>query len=216
MPSDDFVADIRDLGEASGPTAVSPKGAYGTMQVMPATAANPGFGIAPASGPQDYERVGQEYARALLDKYGSPILASAAYNAGPGAVDGWIKEFGDPRESGNYASWVKSIPYAETRNYVARVNKLPLSGLSDDSANFSPNALESSKQDIGTSLVTSTAPSRAYSQVSNMLNPDGTADLKAMLARRALDQLVPPTHKLEPVDYDPWKYQPGGATAHVG
>lgn len=74
------------------PNAVSPKGALGRLQVMPATAANPGFGIEPAKdhSPEELERVGKAYLKAMLDRYpGRPDLALAAYNAGPGRADKW-------------------------------------------------------------------------------------------------------------------------------
>jgi membrane-bound lytic murein transglycosylase MltF len=74
------------------PTAVSPKGALGRLQVMPATADNPGFGIEPAKdhSPEELERVGKSYLKAMLDRYpGRPDLALAAYNAGPGRADKW-------------------------------------------------------------------------------------------------------------------------------
>ena len=95
----DGAADVRDgshvslLGagqqvESGGnPNAVSPKGATGLLQVMPATAANPGFGIAPSNGtPQDTYRVGQQYLGALTNKYGT-AGGLAAYNWGMGNWD---------------------------------------------------------------------------------------------------------------------------------
>jgi hypothetical protein len=72
------------------PNAISPKGAQGLTQVMPATARDPGFGVAPMQGnsPQENVRFGRDYLTAMLKRYpGRPDLALAAYNAGPGVAD---------------------------------------------------------------------------------------------------------------------------------
>lgn len=94
------------------PNAVSPKGARGLMQVMPSTARNPGFGIAPSNGtPQDDVRVGQQYRAAMQQRYGGDLAKMwAAYNAGPGRVDQALKHGPD---------WLNHLP-AETMNYVRR------------------------------------------------------------------------------------------------
>src|SRR5208337_1935986 len=128
MPSTDpsqFVSNIQNLGEATPGGETSPKGATGVMQVLPSTAMDPGFGVLPAqdNSPEEVARVGRDYAKALLSNYGgNQTLASAAYNAGPGKVDQWIQQFGDPRLGGvSNADWQSQIPYDETRNYVKRV-----------------------------------------------------------------------------------------------
>lgn len=75
--------------DAQGKPITSPKGAMFASQVMPATAANPGYGIRPAQSqtPEEYNRVGKEYYDAMLKKFGGNVQAAqAAYNAGPGAV----------------------------------------------------------------------------------------------------------------------------------
>lgn len=72
------------------PNAVSPKGARGLTQVMPATGQDPGFGVQPLrdNTPQENVRFGRDYLTAMLRRYpGRVDLALAAYNAGPGVAD---------------------------------------------------------------------------------------------------------------------------------
>jgi hypothetical protein len=89
----------RDYDQKGNPLT-SPKGAKYAMQVLDATARNPGFGIKPArdNTPDEYNRVGNEYASALLNRYGDPKLAMIAYNYGPGATDKWLAAGADPRK----------------------------------------------------------------------------------------------------------------------
>lgn len=88
------------------PNAVSPKGALGLMQLIPATAKR--FGVSDVFDAQQNVEGGVRYLRFLLDYYeGDYAKAIAAYNAGEGAVD---KFNGVP-------------PYAETRSYLSRVAK---------------------------------------------------------------------------------------------
>ena len=88
------------------PFAVSPKGALGLMQLIPATARR--FGVSNAFDPVENIRGGAKYLRYLLDLYeGNSTLALAAYNAGEAAV----ARYGDVP------------PYPETRNYVSLVGK---------------------------------------------------------------------------------------------
>lgn len=118
---DDFLpaleASVRQVESGGDPNAVSPKGAIGTMQTMPGTLRDPGFGVAPArdGSPAELERVGKDYLSAMLNKYGDPRLALAAYNWGPGNVDAAIQ-----RTGGNPDAVLASAP-AETRNYVPKV-----------------------------------------------------------------------------------------------
>jgi hypothetical protein len=75
--------------DAQGRPLTSSAGAMFRNQVMPSTAANPGYGIRPAQSqtPEEYNRVGQEYFQALLKQFnGDEQKAVAAYNAGPGRV----------------------------------------------------------------------------------------------------------------------------------
>lgn len=110
--------------------AVSPVGALGLMQLMPATAkevarkAGIPFRADQLTANPDYNiRLGSRYLQKMVDRFdGSYPLALAAYNGGPGRVAQWIAEFGDPRKGQiDMIDWIESIPVAETRNYVQRV-----------------------------------------------------------------------------------------------
>lgn len=110
--------------DAQGNVLTSPKGAQGRMQVMPATQRDPGYGVRPAAddSPGELARVGDDYAAAMLKKYGGDErLAAAAYNAGPGRVDGLVAEHGD--------RWIDHAP-EETRNYVRKV-AIPMQGAAE-------------------------------------------------------------------------------------
>jgi soluble lytic murein transglycosylase-like protein len=102
----EFVASVVSAESDFRPGAVSPKGAIGLMQLMPATAREYG---ADARDPRQNVEAGTQYLRDLLFKYQKDehqvSRALAAYNAGPGAVD---RYHGVP-------------PYRETRAYVERV-----------------------------------------------------------------------------------------------
>jgi len=86
------------------PRAVSPKGARGIMQLMPATASL--YGVRNLFDPMQNIRAGVRYLKDLFERFNSDVsLALAAYNAGPDAVE---KHGGVP-------------PYDETRSYVRAI-----------------------------------------------------------------------------------------------
>lgn len=65
-------------------------GAQGSMQVMPTTQTDPGFGVKPSNGtPQDTARAGRDYYAAMQQRYKDPTMAAVAYNWGPGNADKW-------------------------------------------------------------------------------------------------------------------------------
>jgi len=109
-------------------TALSPAGARGLMQLMPATAADVaarlGLPYDPArlfSDPAYNLTLGSYYIGMRRDGFASVMMAIAAYNAGAGNVRKWLTMNGDPRTSVDPVDWVELIPFTETRTYVQRV-----------------------------------------------------------------------------------------------
>ena len=127
------------------PAIVSPAGARGLMQLMPATALTLSAGHPDAAAlaqPSINMALGTDYLAALLGRFGgAEPYAVAAYNAGPNRVTQWLQQNGDPRLAGTLRTgddprqvlpeeagpndamidWIELIPFAETRNYVQRV-----------------------------------------------------------------------------------------------
>lgn len=109
---------------AFSPRALSHAGARGLMQLMPATARS----VAKRLGkPRPRERdlfkpetnipLGTAYLSQVYKQlYQNPVLATAAYNAGPHRVNRWL-----PEQTLDADIWVETIPFKETRNYVKRV-----------------------------------------------------------------------------------------------
>jgi hypothetical protein len=120
--------------DKSGNLLTSNKGAQGEMQVMPATARDPGFGIKPAQSddPNELRRVGDEYASVLLRRYRDPKLAMIAYNMGPGATDKWLASGADPRrlprETQGYISGVNLAQGGEVRHFADEGYVDPMGG----------------------------------------------------------------------------------------
>lgn len=85
------------------PRAISPAGAMGLGQLMPATARD--LGVCDAFSPRENLEGAATYLTSMLAQFGSPAMALAAYNAGPSAV---TRHGGIP-------------PYRETRQYVADI-----------------------------------------------------------------------------------------------
>ncbi len=129
VPTEYMMAIARQESELDA-RAGSGAGARGLMQLMPATAKHmaddAGITFSPVrliTDPRYNARLGTNYLARMLDRYRDAyVLATAAYNAGPGRVDQWLKENGDPRTGTvDGVVWIESIPFSETRNYVMRV-----------------------------------------------------------------------------------------------
>ena len=134
-------------------TRVSHAGARGMMQLMPGTAreeaGKAGIQFMSASLTDDpaYNiRLGDQHFARLMNRYGGAYpLAIAAYNAGPGRVNEWLRLNGDPRTGAvDWVTWVEQIPANfETRYYVMRVI-----GNAVTYANMHPHKSASYQRDI--------------------------------------------------------------------
>ncbi|MGB9151189.1 MAG: transglycosylase SLT domain-containing protein [Burkholderiales bacterium] len=107
-----FMADVR-----------SRAGAMGLMQIMPATgqwlakrAGWKNFQTSTTLQPETNISLGTYYLKYLLDELAHPVLATAAYNAGPSRAKRWRDN--NPLEGAIYA---ETIPFTETRDYVKKV-----------------------------------------------------------------------------------------------
>ena len=100
-------------------------GAMGLMQLMPGTGKLtaqrnriPYTGTGTLLDVDKNIQLGTSYLRQVMERFrDNPVLATAAYNAGPHRVERWLPESG----SEPAAIWVAGIPFTETRNYVQRV-----------------------------------------------------------------------------------------------
>ena len=112
------------------PKTISGAGAVGLMQLLPSTAKE----VARAfdvkfekdkllSDPAYNVSLGTAFLYQLIRSYdGSYVMALAGYNAGPGRVRQWVRQFGDPREKGvDPVDWIERIPFTETRDYVHKI-----------------------------------------------------------------------------------------------
>ena len=106
------------------PRARSGANAMGLMQVLPGTGAAVarGLGLPWGGAASLYDSdtnimLGTAYLRQMLNKYGLPYVAIAAYNAGPTPTARWQSQ----RPGFDADFWIETISYKETREYVARI-----------------------------------------------------------------------------------------------
>ena len=114
MSFDELVNKVINQESGNNPNAVNERtGASGLMQVMQATARDPGYGVAPLNWDMRFDRAanrrfGEDYLGAMINHYGGDQeRALVAYNWGPGNANKW---------DGDRAS----LP-EETRNYLAKI-----------------------------------------------------------------------------------------------
>jgi soluble lytic murein transglycosylase len=119
-----FVRAIAREESSFDPGAVSSANAYGLIQLISSTAKAYGrpLGLPHDPGslktPEVNLRIGVNFMRDLFQRYGqNPAIVPAAYNAGSGAAERWLRE----RPTMQLDEWIESIPYFETRRYTRRV-----------------------------------------------------------------------------------------------
>jgi len=108
-----FTAEIRSSANA-----------YGLMQLIPSTGRRyarklgiRNFSTASLRNPETNVRLGTEYFKDLMQRFGSAHYALAGYNAGESRVQRWI----DERPTLPADEFVEEIPFSETQNYVKRI-----------------------------------------------------------------------------------------------
>lgn len=124
--------------------------AFGPAQLMPKTAANPGFGIRPydanAADPlAENRRVGRDYLNAMLNRYkGDEEAALIAYNAGPANADKWVAA---GRDYGVLPQRGQTEPYA--RNIMGMAGRAPANSEGAMRQALVQNAVESATPRAG-------------------------------------------------------------------
>lgn len=120
-----FVLAVIMAESSFNPSAQSPVGAQGLMQLMPPTAQDmanrlglPDFTPEDVWEPATNIKLGTFYLNWLYQRYhGNLDLVLAAYNAGLGRVDAWLNDPGISSDGEN----LDRIPFTETHNYLNRV-----------------------------------------------------------------------------------------------
>jgi len=181
--------------EGGGPDSISSAGAIGPAQVMSGTAA--GFGVSREElfDPQTNLDVGHRYLQQLWEKYKNPALAAAAYNVGPGRVDAVL-------------AGKQKLPL-ETQKYIA---PLQVGGMQPGTAwgqylpQDAPADLEGIRQKA-LSLLGEPAQAPTYNiNLGGQSGPDPRQERWLQMQRMSqlLQFAQQGTHRLEPIDYDPW------------
>jgi hypothetical protein len=136
-----------EMQESGGRDIVNPRsGAFGPRQIMPATAQDPGFGVAPlrpGASVDEQRDFSNAYFGAMLKRYGGDRdAARIAYNGGPARADAWMKSGRDD-----------SVIPAESANYYKSI----AARLGNDNARSVAKGMSTSERDMGGERYTSKA-----------------------------------------------------------
>lgn len=170
---------IKNVGEKSDPTAVSPKGAKGVMQFMPATAKE--MGLADATDPLASIDAGARYLRKLFDAYGSWDAAVAHYNGG-GAQAAIVRGGGRPT-------------YNETAGYLDRVRNYMREHTAAEASKM-PEAVDAARVAVLNDTVAKSLPDTPDA----MANVQRAAEIVGETSGRVAEVEIPPVreHVFEP------------------
>jgi len=115
-----FILSVIRVESRYNAEAKSPRGALGLMQILPGTGGwikNSTLSTRELLDPSLNIEIGIKFLNHLNEKFGSTILALAAYNGGPKNVERWIEK----NSNENELIFLEEIPFAETRNFVKMV-----------------------------------------------------------------------------------------------
>lgn len=171
---------IRMVESNGNAAAINPaSGAAGSMQTMPSTSANPGFGVRPAANnsPAELQRVGADYATAMQQKYGNDTDAAVAYNWGPQNADKWISA-GRP--------W--SMLPQETQNYVGKVHA-QMQNFSGAPATAQGGAMYA-QPPMGASTAANASQGAPSKQMADAYGALSSADSSYQQSREALNNMI--------------------------
>jgi hypothetical protein len=158
------------------------------MQVVNATAANPGYGVTPArdNSPQERARVGADYASALHAKYGNDADAAIAYHYGPQVADQWIA--GGRR---------MDILPSDAPGYLSKVTSASQSYAGGAKPQGGPMA---SQPPLGTTSAANAAQSASSKQMADSYKGLSDADASYQQSRGALTDMIALAKQMGPLD----------------
>ena len=179
-------AESSGRASAIGPVTKSGESAQGLMQVMPATGAEVAQKLGMTNydlmNPDDSRAIGSEYLAQQMDKYKDPVLASAAYNAGPGRVDDAIAE-----AKTNDPTKVLALLPKETQEYVPRV----MAGYKERLEGSQPASVSDYGAGPAMQGIKNQAPSaKVLGVVSDIPSPAGTTPDPYALKSEAIEKLA--------------------------
>ncbi len=142
--------------------ARSHAGALGLMQLLPRTARDMARSLRVRTPRRDdllqidtNIQLGVGYLKKVQDRYqGHPVLATAAYNAGPSNVQRWLPSDGSVAAD----IWIETIPFTETRDYLKRV--LTYTVIYEQRLGQTPKSLLERMTPISTITTTASHPSK--------------------------------------------------------